>query len=74
MVTGVCVGVGTILFFLSSPQTDLCLRYWGACRRRDDYGAVGDREWLFHETLTFERALGIALSIAGILLLKRSSQ
>ena len=69
--TGVCVGVGTILFFqlfaaggpLSAVPAVLAV---GAAIM------VLAGVLIFHEALTWERSLGIGLSIVGILLLRRS--
>ena len=71
MATGVCVGVGTILFFLLFAAG-------GPLSAVPGILAVGAiimvlaGVLIFHEPLTWERSLGIAFAIAGILLLKRT--
>jgi len=71
MATGVCVGVGTILFFLLFAAGGPLSAVPGVL-------AVGAiimvlaGVLIFHEPLTWERSLGIAFAIAGILLLKRT--
>ena len=72
VVTGVCVGAGTILFFLLFAAGGPLSAVPGVLAVGATIMVVSGI-LIFHETLTWERSLGIALSIAGILLLKRSS-
>jgi bacterial/archaeal transporter family protein len=68
--TGICVGAGTVLFFL-------LFQAGGPLSAVPGVLAVGAAIMVaagvvvFHETFSWERALGVALSIVAILLLRR---
>lgn len=70
VLTGVCVGAGTVAFFLLFQRG-------GPLSAVPAILAVGAAimalagVMLFHETLTWQRSLGIVLAIAGMLLLRR---
>jgi bacterial/archaeal transporter family protein len=67
--TGVCVGVGTILFFVlfqkGGPLSAVPMVLAGGMAVMAVVGFVA-----FHEPLSLPRVLGIILSLAGLLLLR----
>lgn len=68
--TGICVGVGTVAFFLlfqkGGPLSAVPAILAGGAALMAVAGVA-----LFGEALSWQRALGIALSIAGLFLLRR---
>ena len=71
VLTGLCVGIGTILFFLlfqkGGPLSALPVILAGGAALMAGAGIV-----FFRESVSWQRLLGIALSIAGLLLLRYS--
>ena len=70
VLTGICVGVGTILFFLlfqkGGPLSAVPMILAGGAALMAVVGIV-----FFRETASMPRLLGIVLSIAGLFLLKK---
>jgi transporter family protein len=70
MLTGVCVGAGTIAFFLLFQRggplsaVPVILAVGAAMMALAGFA-------VFHETASWQRLLGIALAIAGLVLLRR---
>ncbi len=70
MLTGVCVGAGTVAFFLLFQRggplsaVPVILAVGAAMMALAGFA-------MFHETASWQRMLGIALAIAGLLLLRR---
>jgi len=70
MLTGVCVGAGTVAFFLLFQRggplsaVPVILAVGAAMMALAGFA-------VFHETASWQRLLGIALAIAGLLLLRR---
>ena len=71
VLTGLCVGVGTILFFLlfqkGGPLSAVPMVLAGGAALMALIGIV-----FFHEKASWHRLLGIVLSIAGLFLLRYS--
>jgi transporter family protein len=69
MLTGVCVGAGTVFFFLlfqkGGPLSAVPMVLAGGAALMAIVGIV-----VFHEQASWPRLLGIALSIAGLYLLR----
>lgn len=70
VLTGVCVGAGTVLFFLlfqkGGPLSAVPMILAGGAALMAVVGLA-----LFREPASWQRVLGIALSIAGLFLLKK---
>lgn len=70
VLTGVCVGVGTIVFFLlfqkGGPLSSVPMILAGGASIMALAGIL-----FFHEPASAQRILGVALAIAGLLLLRR---
>jgi transporter family protein len=70
VLTGICVGAGTVLFFLlfqkGGPLSAVPMILAGGAALMALAGIL-----FFKETLSWQRLLGIVLSIAGLLLLKK---
>ena len=70
VVTGVCVGAGTIAFFLlfqrGGPLSAVPAILAGGAAIMAIAGI-----FFFHETLSWQRLVGMALAIAGLFLLRR---
>jgi transporter family protein len=70
VLTGICVGVGTILFFLlfqkGAPLSAVPMILASGAALMAMVGII-----FFHESASLSRLLGIALSISGLLLLRR---
>ncbi|MDB6031485.1 MAG: protein of unknown function transrane [Verrucomicrobiales bacterium] len=70
VLTGICVGAGTVLFFLlfqkGGPLSAVPMILAGGAALMALAGIL-----FFKETLSWQRLLGIVLSIAGLLMLKK---
>jgi bacterial/archaeal transporter family protein len=70
VLTGICVGVGTIAFFLlfqkGGPLSSVPAILAGGAAIMAIAGIL-----FFHETASWQRLLGIALAITGLFLLRR---
>lgn len=70
VITGICVGVGTILFFLlfqnGGPLSAVPMVLAGGAALMAVVGI-----FFFHETASPQRILGIVLAIAGLYLLRK---
>lgn len=70
VVTGLCVGAGTILFFVlfqkGGPLSAVPMVLAGGAAIMAAVGVL-----FFHEPLTWQRSLGVVLAIAGLFLLRK---
>jgi len=70
VLTGICVGAGTVVFFLlfqrGGPLSAVPAILAGGAAIMAVAGVV-----LFHEPLSWQRALGVTLAVAGLFLLRR---
>ena len=70
VLTGVCVGAGTVAFFLlfqrGGPLSSVPVILAGGAALMAVAGIL-----FFHEPASWQRLLGVALAIAGLLLLRR---